>query len=194
MAGVEVKEDNAPGGLRKSDNQREESGNKMRLAWHTWNAERASSSGSNESWLPRVGPPSSPWEIERDKMIQLWENQKVAENMKAAGDAYKTICSYAGEEPERAKLQVLAAMNEGEVAALDELMARMRAVKNWRLWKETGSRGTRPRNWTYEEGSMPLFVITDQVLRAYEALMGLDGRKTCSGTGTGLLRSIVACA
>ena len=187
MAGVEVKQDNAPGGLRKSDNQREESGNKMRLAWHTCNAERAPSSGSNESWLPRVGPPSSPWEIERDKMLQLWENQDVAENMKAAGDAYKTICSYAGEEPERAKLQVLAAMNEGEVAALDELMARMRAVKNWRLWKETGSRGTRPRNWTY-------FVITDQVLRAYEALMGLDGRKTCSGTGTGLLRSIVACA
>ena len=182
MAGVEVKEDNAPGGLRKSDNQREESGNKMRLAWHTCNAERAPSSGSNESWLPRVGPPSSPWEIERDKMLQLWENQDVAENMKAAGDAYKTICSYAGEEPERAKLQVLAAMNEGEVAALDELMARVRAVKNWRIWKETGSRGSQSRSWSY-------FEITDLVRSVYETLMGLDGRKSCSESETAIILS-----
>ena len=139
-------------------------------------------SGSTESWLPRVGPPSSLWEHERDKMIQLWENEKDADNMKAAGDAYKTICSYAGEKPEQKKLQVLAAMNEGEVAALDELMGRMRAVNNWRIWKETGSCGSRPRSWSY-------FEITDLVISVYETLMGLDGRKSCSESETAIILS-----
>ena len=115
-------------------------------------------------------------------MIQLWENQINAKNMKAAGEAYETICSYVGEKPEHNKLEVLAAMNDGQVAALDELMARVRAVKNWRIWKETGSRGSQSRSWSH-------FEITDLVRSVYETLMGLDGRKSCSESETAIILS-----
>ena len=139
--------------------------------------DRASSSGSREHT-------ASAWEIERDDNAPLWDPNEMHtwKNMKAAGDACKTICSYAGKEPESAKLEILAAMDKGEVDALDELMARMRAVKNWRLWKQTGSHGTRPRY-------RPNVVITEQERRAYEALMGSDGREPCSESESAIILS-----